>query len=58
MNIQKISVVASMLHIQKLTKCLAAKTFCRALTSAWKPEDANTDLSALHGKMKQRINYT
>ncbi|THU43902.1 hypothetical protein C4D60_Mb02t01750 [Musa balbisiana] len=28
--------------------CLAAKFFCRAFRSPWKPEDAITHLSALH----------
>lgn len=33
--------------LRDLTRCLAARSFCKALTSAWKPEDAIRHLSAL-----------
>lgn len=56
--LQKVYLKAKMDHNVKaestncfwnLTKCLAAKCFCRAFTSAWNPDEAITLLSALHG---------
>lgn len=38
----------------ELTRCLAAKFFCKALISPWNPEDASTLLSALHMHMKNK----
>ena len=39
--------VVSIVESFWLTKCLADKTFCKAFTSAWKPEEAITHFSAL-----------
>lgn len=36
-----------------LTECLAAKSFCKALTSAWNPEEAIKLFSALQNQKAQ-----
>lgn len=52
-NIQVKSIVIKIQKPKSPTKCLAAKAFCNALTSAWKPEDAIMDLSALRGHINK-----